>query len=290
VSAPRLTRVGVWSLELRFGDPAQAADAAAELDDLGYGALWVPGGLDDAVLRSVDSLLGATRRMTIATGILNIWKHRPADVAAWFNALPAALQRRVMLGLGVSHGPLIGEAWQKPLAVTRTFLDGLDAAGMPRDHLCLAALGPKMLALSRDRTAGAHPYLVTPGHTATAREILGPGALLAPEQGVILESDPERARQLARSALTTYRNLPNYRNSWLRLGFSREDVDGVSDHLVDGLFAWGDPAAIAARVAAHHAAGADHVCIQVIQGEGGGIAGLRAACRQLAGAVLQAAR
>lgn len=283
---PSFGRVGLWSMELRFGDPAQAAEAAVELEELGYGALWVPGGIDDAVLGSVDALLACTGRMTIATGILNIWKHRPADVAAWFNALEGEARRRVMLGLGISHGPLIGEQWGKPLANTRAFLDGLDTAGMPADNVCLAALGPKMLALSGDRTAGAHPYLVTPAHTATAREVLGPGKLLAPEQGVILETDPDKARQIARQALTMYQALPNYRKNWLRIGFSQDDIDQVSDRLVDGLFAWGTLETIQKRVAEHHAAGADHVCLQVIQGEGGDIAGLRAACRELAGALL----
>ncbi len=286
MSAPAFGRLGLWSMELRFGDPQQAQDAAAELEALGFGALWIPGGVDDAVLGSVDSLLAATGEITIATGILNIWKHRPEDVAAWFQGLDPASQGRVMLGLGISHGPLIGESWQKPLAVTREFLDGLASAGLAAEHLCLAALGPKMLALSAERTAGAHPYLVTPEHTAQAREILGPGKLLAPEQGVILETDPGRARAIARQALSIYQFLPNYRNNWLRLGFSLEDVDTVSDRLVDGLFAWGDVEAIRRRVDEHHAAGADHVCLQVLQEEGGGIPGLLVCCRELAAALL----
>ncbi len=283
---PALGRIGLWSMELRFGDPAEVVDAAAEIEALGFGALWIPGGLDGAVLESVDLLLANTRQITIATGILNIWKHQSADVAQWFAALHEASRERVLLGLGVSHGPFIGEQWQKPLAVTREFLDGLDAAGMPREHLCLAALGPKMLELSSERTSGAHPYLVTPEHTALAREILGPGKLLAPEQGVVLESDPGTARAHARQALEMYRTLPNYRNNWLRLGFSQEDVDEASDALIDGLFAWGDAGSIAGRVKAHQDAGADHVCLQVIQGEGGNIDGLLAACRNLAAELL----
>ncbi len=155
---------------------------------------------------------------------------------------------------------------------------------MPSDNLCLAALGPKMLELSGQRTAGAHPYLVTPEHTASAREILGPGKLLAPEQGVILETDAEKARAMAREALSIYAGLPNYRNNWLRLGFKQEDIDNVSDGLVDALFAWGDTDKIAERVKAHHDAGADHVCVQVIQGNG--VAGLRSACRELAAVLL----
>lgn len=287
MTSPALGKVGLWSLEMRFRDPGEIAEAAAEIEELGFGALWIPGGLDDAVLGSVDGLLENTSHLTIATGILNIWKHQPQDVADWFAALPEDRKGRVMLGLGVSHGPLIGDAWKKPLAATNAFLDGLDQAGMPRDNLCLAALGPKMLELSRDRTSGAHPYLVTPEHTARAREILGPGKLLAPEQGVILESDPVKAREAAREALTTYRNLPNYRNNWMRLGFSLEDVDELSDSLVDELFAWGGIEQVADRVAAHCAAGADHVCLQVIQGAmGGEVSSLRSACRVLADALL----
>jgi probable F420-dependent oxidoreductase len=274
-------------MELRFGDKSEAAETAAELDELGFGTLWIPGGIDGEVLADVDRLLSATKRITVATGILNIWKHNPNDVAAWYKALPAAWQNRVMIGLGVSHGPIIGDAWKNPLAAVRRFLDGLEQAGMPRDKLCLAALGPKMLELSRDRTAGAHPYLVTPEHTAQAREILGPGKLLAPEQGVILERDPTAARAIAREALTIYAQLPNYRNNWLRLGLSLDDIDTASDRLVDALFAWGTTERIVERVKAHYQAGADHVCVQVIRGAtGGDMAGLRAACRELAGGLL----
>lgn len=287
MTTPQLGRVGIWSLEMRFGDKAEVALAAAEMDELGFGALWIPGGVDSGVLGSVEELLAVTKNITIATGILNIWKHEPADVATWFKGLPADSQRRVMLGIGVSHGPLIGDAWGKPLAATRAFLDGLDREGMPRDNLCLAALGPKMLALSAQRSAGAHPYLVTPEHSAEARKILGPGKLLAPEQGVIMETDPAKARAVARDGLTHYSHLPNYRNNWLRLGLSQEDIDGQSDRLVDALFAWGGLDVIAQRVRAHHDAGADHVCVQVVRGaRGGDIAGLRAACRELAGALL----
>jgi probable F420-dependent oxidoreductase len=283
----QLGRLGLWSMELRFGDKSEAAETAAGLDELGFGTLWIPGGIDGGVLTDVDRLLSATGRITVATGILNIWKHDPNDVAAWFKALPAARQNRVVIGLGVSHGPIIGDAWKNPLAAVRGFLDGLEQAGMPRDRLCLAALGPKMLELSRDRTAGAHPYLVTPEHTAQARKILGPGRLLAPEQGVILEHDPTAARAIAREALTIYAQLPNYRNNWLRLGLSLDDIDTASDRLIDALFAWGTTERIVERVEAHYQAGADHVCVQVIRGAtGGDMAGLRAACRELAAGLL----
>jgi probable F420-dependent oxidoreductase len=280
----RLGRVGIWSLEMRFGDPAQIAEAAAELDALGYGALWVPGGIGGDVMGDIDRLLAATRRMTIATGILNIWKHEPKDVAGWWKGLTQDRKSRLMLGLGVSHGPLIGESYAHPLAKMRTYLDRISAEGIPAESLCLAALGPKMLELARDRTAGAHPYLVTAEHSAVARKALGPGKLLAPEQGVILESDPAKAREAARQALAMYKDMPNYANSWRRLGFSDEDIAGLSDRLIDGLFAWGGTSKIAERVNAHIAAGADHVCLQVIGA--GDFNGVRAAYRELAKALL----
>lgn len=269
MTVPTIGKVGLWSMEMRFGDTARSSAAAEELDALGYGALWIPGGIDDGAPVEVERLLGATSRMTIATGILNIWKHEPAELAAWFAGLPEAWQARTLLGLRISHGPLIGEKWGKPLEVTSAFLDAMFAAGMPRDNLCLAALGPKMVALAGERTAGTHPYLVTPEHTAQARAILGEGPLLAPEQGVILEEDPAKARALALSALEHYARLPNYRNNWLRLGFSEAEIDGCDDRLLAALFAIGGVETAAQRVRAHLDAGADHVCLQVIAGPAG---------------------
>jgi probable F420-dependent oxidoreductase len=281
---PQVGRVGVWSMELRFGDTAAIDEAAGELDELGYGALWIPGGIDDAVLGDVDRLLSATKRIVIGTGIINIWKQEAADVAAWWKGQSPERQARVWLGIGVSHGPIIGDGWMKPVAKTRAWIDEAHAAGLPASAMCVAALGPKMLALARDRTGGAHPYLIDPSHTAEARGILGPGKVLAPEQGVVLETDPAKARALAREALAFYVSLPNYCNSWRRLGYSEEDIATVSDRLIDGIFAWGTAEQIAARVKAHHDAGADHVCIQAITGAG--IDGARQAWRDLAKALL----
>lgn len=283
----RLGKVGIWSMELRFGDPKERLDAIAELDELGFGAVWIPGGIDGAVLGDVDTLLGATQRTTIATGILNIWRHEPAEVAQWFAGLSEDHKARVMLGIGVSHGPIIGEAWGKPIEVTRDFLEKLAAAGMAMDHTNLAALGPRMLALSGELTAGCHPYLVTPEHSARAREILGRGKLVAPEQGVIFESDPAKAREYALAALTHYRQLPNYRNNWKRLGFSEEEIERADDRLLNGLFAMGGIDSIVERVKAHHAAGADHVCLQVIPSAmEAGYDTVRAQWRELAAALL----
>ena len=281
---PNIGRVGVWAMELRFGETAAIDEAAAELDALGYGALWIPGGIDDAVLSDIDRLLSATKRIVLATGIINIWKQEAADVAAWWKGQSPERQARVLLGIGVSHGPLIGEDWMKPIAKTRQWLEQANAAGLPGDAICVAALGPQMMALARDRTGGAHPYLVDASHTATARGILGPGKLLAPEQGVVLETDPAKARALAREAVAFYTSLPNYANNWRRLGYSDDDIATVSDRLIDGIFAWGSAAQIAERVKAHHDAGADHVCIQAISGSG--LDGARAAWRELASALL----
>lgn len=284
MTAPNLGKVGIWSMELRFTpDRGAALAAAAELDELGYGALWVPGGIDDKVLGDIDALLDATKRIPLATGIINVWKNSAEEVAAWFAGQSPSRKTRIMAGIGISHGPIIGENWGKPLGVMREYCDKLDAAGMPRENVCIAALGPKMVALSGERTAGTHPYLVTPEHSAICREIMGPGKLIAPEQGVVLATEPAVAREAARKALDHYRYLPNYRNSWKRLGFTDEAIDALADPFIDAIFAWGTPAQIAERVKAHHDAGADHVCLQVIPTSAeGGLDAARAAWRELA--------
>jgi probable F420-dependent oxidoreductase len=266
----RLTGTGVWSAALRYGDAAEGADAAAELESLGYTAAWVPD-IGGDVFGSVERLMAATSTMTIATGILNLWMHEPEETGAEHARLVAAHGPRFLVGIGVSHAPLIDMAepgrYQQPLARMRAYLDGLDAAPQPlapADRV-LAALGPRMLQLARDRTAGAHPYLANPDHTAMARSELGAEPLLAPEQPIVLDSDPSTARATARAHLAGYLALPNYRNNLLRIGFSEGDVsDGGTDRLVDGVVAWGDSGAIARRVQAHRDAGADHVCIQVL--------------------------
>lgn len=284
MAVPNIGRVGLWSMEMRFGDKAAIDEAVVELEELGYGALWIPGGIDDQVLTDFDRLLARTSRIAFCTGIINLWKQQPEDVAAWWKAQTPANQARVWLGIGISHGPLIGETWSKPIEVTRNWVDRALAAGLPADAMNLAALGPRMLELARDKTSGAHPYLVTPEHTARARKILGPGKVLAPEQGAVLESDPAKAREMARAALTHYTLLPNYANNWRRLGLTDEDISSVSDRLVDALFAWGGVEEIAARVKAHHDAGADHVCVQVVSGSG--LEGARDAWRKLAPVLL----
>jgi probable F420-dependent oxidoreductase len=264
-----LAGVGIWSSQLRYGDAAEIADAAAELDDLGFTALWIPD-VGGPVFDAVGRLLGATKRTVIATGILNLWMHSTGDVAESYAALTAEHGDRFLLGIGVSHAPLIdaGEPgrYRKPLAATASFLDGLDAAPqpVPAEARVLAALGPKMLELSATRARGAHPYLVTPEHTASARSTLGEGPLLLPEQTVILCDSADEARRIGTHWLRAYLALPNYANNLLRSGFSEGDLAQVSDRLFDAIIAWGDEGAIMRRVTEHQAAGADHVCVQVL--------------------------
>lgn len=266
----RLGGTGIWSSALRYGDPAVAADAAAELEELGWSALWVPD-IGGDLFGAVANLLDATSSVTVATGILNLWMHEPDETAATYHSLVAEHGRRFLVGIGVSHAPLIdaGEPglYRRPVGKMAEYLDGLDTAEhpLPPEDRVLAALGPKMLELARTRTAGSHPYLVTPEHTAIVRDALGAGGLVAPEQAVVLETDPDRARAAARAHLAGYLMLPNYANNWKRVGFTDDDVaDGGSDRLVDALVAWGSDDAIAARVREHRDAGADHVCVQVL--------------------------
>jgi probable F420-dependent oxidoreductase len=254
-----LGRIGVWSRGLRYNpDRSAAADAVAELEALGYGAAWLPDTGGD-VLGDVGAVLDATSSIAVATGILNIWKHEPAYVADGCAELHRDHPGRFVLGLGASHGPIVGERYGRPLSTMRKYLDALDALQLGPDRRVLAALGPRMLELARDRAAGAHPYLVTPEHTRRAREVLGPDRALAVEQSVDLGGDLERARAF----VADYLRLPNYVANLQRLGYGEDDLRG-SDRLARDLVAFGDDEAIAARVREHFDAGADHVCIQVI--------------------------
>ncbi len=265
-----ISGVGVWSGQLRYGDAGEVAEAAAELESLGYSALWIPD-IGGDVFGAVERLLAATTSAIVATGILNLWMHSADETAEAHHRLTATYGDRFLVGIGVSHAVLIDAdepgRYRKPLAAMASFLDGLDAAPTPlnRSRRVLAALGPKMLDLARERSGGAHPYNVTPGHTASARQALGPSALLLPEQMVALTSDADQARATARESLSHYMNLPNYTNNLRRFGFGDDDfAGGGSQRLIDALVAWGSPEAIAARVREHRDAGADHVCIQVL--------------------------
>jgi probable F420-dependent oxidoreductase len=267
----RLGTTGIWSTQLRYGEPGEAAERAAELEELGYSALWI-GDIGGDLFTPLGNLLGATTTATIATGILNVWMHTPEETASEHARLVAEHGPRFLCGLGISHRPLIDTVdepgtYKKPIETMSDYLDGLDAAPTPLapEDRVLAALGPKMLELARTRTAGTHPYLVTPELTQRARSGIGPDGLVASEQGVVLETDPSTAREIARRHLAGYLVLPNYVNNWKRQGFTDDEVaDGGTDRLVDALIAWGDESAIADRVKAHRDAGADHVCIQVL--------------------------
>ena len=261
--------IGVWSGQLRSGDPGEIADAAAELESLGFGTIWVPGRGPADLESSLRVLLGATERLTVATGIVSIWTHPARETAELHARLGTEFPGRFLLGVGVSHASSVereGGEYRRPLTAMTAYLDALDAAdpAVPSDERIIAALAPRMLALARDRSLGTHPYLVTPEHTRIAREALGPAALLAPEQTVVVEEDPDRARAIARAWLEPYLRLPNYVRNLLSLGFEQADVEqGGSDRLVDEAVAWGSVEAIRARIDAHRAAGADQVAIQV---------------------------
>jgi probable F420-dependent oxidoreductase len=270
-----LTGVGAWSPALRhYPDRAAAADAAAELEALGYTAVWMPGFGPGTVFDAAGDLLRATSSMTVASGILSIWEADPEWVAAERAQLHDAYDGRFLLGLGVSHAALVDRAepgrYRRPLAAMRAYLDSLDAAAptvLP-DQRAIAALGPKMLELARDRSLGTHPYLVTPEHTRVAREAVGPEKLVAPEQGVVLERDASRAREIAREFIGPYLRFRNYTNNLRRLGFGDDDLaGGGSDRLVDALIACGSEDTIAARIAEHRDAGADQVLVHVLTGK-----------------------
>ena len=265
-------RIGIWcSSRIWPQDAGAVAEAAAEVETLGYRTLWL--GMSPAgTLEQPASLLAATSTLAVATGIVSVWDLPPATVARAYHRVAAAYPDRFLLGLGASHSHVVERGsgrYLHPYRKVAGFLDGLDEAvpPVPASGRVLAALGPRMLALAAARTAGAHPYLVTPAHTQRAREALGDRPLLAPEQKAVLETDPARAREVARSALHVYLQAPNYVSNLLRLGFTEDDIRHTSDRLVDALVAWGDETAIVRRVTEHHAAGADHVCVQVLTGE-----------------------
>src|ERR1700733_4300415 len=271
----QIGQVGIWTRQLEDHPAAKAQEIACELEDLGYGALWFGEAAGREALTNAGVLLAGTRRIVIATGIANIYARDAVAMAAGQKTLAEAYPNRFLLGLGVSHAPLVeqlrGHRYEKPVATMRAYLEAMDQApsrsvAPPTKPLrVLAALGPKMLKLSAERADGAHPYNVNPEHTAQAREILGPQPYLCPEQAVVLETDPGRARQIGRAFLGLYLTLPNYANNFLRLGFDEGDFkDGGSNKLIDAMIAWGDLKAIRNRIREHHSAGADHVCIQVL--------------------------
>ncbi|WP_059016001.1 LLM class F420-dependent oxidoreductase [Mycobacterium sp. M26] len=238
-------------------------EQAAQIEALGYGAVWVAGS-PPAELDWVEPILAATTTLKVATGIVNIWSAPAHAVAASFHRIESAYPGRFLLGIGVGH-PEADQTYRAPLDALNDYLDVLDAHGVPKQRRIVAALGPKVLELAAERSAGAHPVLVTPEHTARAREVIGPDAFLAPAVPVVPTTDTDAARAVGRSMLELYLGLKNYLNNWKRLGFTDDDIARPgSDRLVDALLVHGTPGAIAARLAQHLDAGADHVPVQVI--------------------------
>ena len=254
-----LGRIGIWR-----HPSGLTPELAAEVEALGYGAIWA-GGSPGGDLAVVEDLLAATARIAVATGIVNVWKDDAATIAADYHRITGRYPGRFLLGLGIGH-PEATREYQRPYDKLASYLDELDDLKVPAEGRALAALGPRVLKLAAERSAGAHPYLVTPEHTRAARQILGPGPLLAPEQKVVLETDPDRARAIGRPRVQDpYLGLTNYVSNLRRLGWTDADLaGGGSDALIDALVVHGDADALGRGVTAHLDAGADHVAVQVL--------------------------
>jgi probable F420-dependent oxidoreductase len=258
--------IGIWTSYRPFGKE-RAGEAAKLVEELGYGAWWVGG---SPHVPDIRPILEATSTLVAATGILNVWSNEPGDTAAADAALRGDFPGRFMLGIGIGH-PEATSDYRRPLKTMREFIDGLDASPSPPpvDERCLAALGPKMLDLAGERTAGTHPYFTTVDHTRFARERLGRGKLVAPEVACVVDSDPGRAKAVARDYAKLYLGLSNYTNNLLEFDFTEDDVvDGGSDRLIDAVIPQGSAEQIAEVVRAHLDAGADHVCVQPLGEEG----------------------
>ena len=256
---PALGRFGVWT-----GAPV-TPEQAADIEKLGYGTVWV-GASPAADLAFVEPLLEKTETLQVATGIVNIWTADAAEVAESYHRIENAFPGRFLLGVGVGH-PEHTQQYTKPYQALVDYLDVLDSAKVPTSRRVLAALGPKVLKLAAQRSAGAHPYLTTPVHTGQSRELLGPTVLLAPEHKVVLTDDAAAAREIGRQTVDFYLGLSNYVNNWKRLGFTDDDLERPgSDRFIDAVVAYGSPDQIAARLTEHLQAGADHVAIQVLGG------------------------
>ncbi|MEV4515670.1 LLM class F420-dependent oxidoreductase [Dactylosporangium sp. NPDC049525] len=271
----RLGTVGVWR-GVRLVDPAMART----IEGLGYGTIW-QGSSPGSDLRPAEALLDGTDTITVATGIVNIWASDPAELADSYHRIQARHPGRLLLGIGSGHREA-NAARTRPVEAMARYLDVLDERGVPAGDRVLSALGPRMLALAAQRSAGTHPYLTVPAQTREARAALGPDALVAPEQTVVLDTDADTARRSARAFLAVYLNLVNYTGNMLRAGFTAEDIaGGGSDALVDRLVAHGDATVLAAAVRAHLDAGADHVCVQVQPADGDVVRALRAIAESL---------
>jgi probable F420-dependent oxidoreductase len=270
--------LGVWTWLDAMSAP-ESADFARQIEEWGYAALWVPEAVGRDPFTFLSYIAARTEKLVLATGIANIYARDPMTLKAIHKTLAEIAPGRFVLGIGVSHAHLVskvrGHDYQKPLSTMRNYLDRMEQAlYMGKEPeieapIVLAALRDKMLGLAAERTRGAHPYFVPVEHTQRAREILGEGPWLCPEQMVVFESDPDKARAIARENMAIYLGLPNYQNNLRQFGYTDSDfADGGSDRLVDDITVWGDVDAIAARISAHHAAGADHVCIQPFRSDG----------------------
>ncbi|MDT5283353.1 MAG: hypothetical protein QOJ20_4548 [Mycobacterium sp.] len=256
---PGLGRFGVWTLG------AVKPEQAVEIEKLGYGAVWI-GGSPAGDLNDVEPILERTETLQVATGIVNVWTAPAKQVADAYHRIEDAYPGRFLLGIGIGH-PERTEEYRKPYDVLVEYLDVLDEECVPTSRRVVAALGPKVLKLSAQRSAGAHPYLTTPEHTAQAREVIGNSVFLAPEHKVVLTTDTDKARAIGRQTVDVYLNLSNYLNNWKRLGFTDEDIAKPgSDKLIDAVVAHGTADDIAKRLSEHLNAGADHVTIQVLGG------------------------
>ncbi len=275
-----LSTTGVWFFTDALSTP-ESADLAAGVEALGYSALWIPDTLGRDPFVNASTLLRATSDLVVATGIANIHMRHPGMMKQGAISLAELSGGRFLLGLGVSHARLVEGLrhlpYDKPLTTMRTYLEAMESSlyigREPAEPplTVLAALGPKMLALAAEKTAGAHPYWTTPDHTAMAREVMGPDPLLCVEQKCVLTTDRETAHDVTRGQLAIYADLPNYRNNWKRLGFTDEEITDRAPRFLDAVMAWGDEATIAARIQAHYDAGATHVCIQPIDPNGRGL-------------------
>lgn len=263
-------RVGVFAWGVVTQPAAEVRAAVRVIEDLGYGAIWFPESRGREALTAASLVLEATDRIVVATGIASIWARDPMATAFGAYGLAEAHPGRFVLGLGVSHAPSVtrrGQEYDKPLRRMSEYLDALEAvsspiAGAEAPPVVLAALGPRMLELATSRTAGAHPYFCPVEHTRFARQLVGPGPVIAPEQAVVIDPNPRTARETARSHMTGYLALDNYRRNLLRMGWAENDLDGGgTDEVVDAIVGWGDPPTVAARIQAHLDAGADHVSI-----------------------------
>jgi len=274
-----LGRLGIWTWTLDGHPMAQSQDAVRELEELGFGAVWIPEAVGREPFASAALLLAGTKKIVVATGIASMYARTAVTMQAGQKTLTEAFPDRFLLGIGASHGNMVKalhkQSYDKPYSAMVEYLDTMDSgmfvaqAPSTPTHRVLAALGPKMVKLSGERADGAHPYFTTPDHTKVAREILGAGPTLAPEQAVIFETDPAKAREIARKFMGTYTRLPNYANNLLRHGFTEDDIKGPngqsSDRLVDAICAWGTLDQIAKRIKEHFDAGASHVCVQVLR-------------------------